>query len=66
MAEAKKQFVNELEAERLAREHIQNYMNACNCQTVDDAKRASQKLVAVAFDCMDKIHNGKAQRLPTH
>jgi len=56
-------FVNQKEAEELARKHIQNYLNECNCQNVEHAKLASQKMVAVAMDCMEKIHNGQAVKL---
>jgi len=56
-------FVSQKEAEKLAVKHIQNYLNECNCQTLGDAKLASQKMVAVAMDCMHKIHNGKSEKL---
>lgn len=62
----KKKFVSQEEAEVLAHKHIENYLNECNLQSIDDAKLASQKLVAVALDCMDQINNGTAEKLAVH
>ena len=56
-------FVSELEAEKLAKKHIENFMNECNLQSVDDAKLAIQKMVAVSYNFMETIHKGKAEKL---
>jgi len=56
-------FVDQKKAEELAVKHIQNYLNECNCQSLEHAKLASQKMVAVAVDCMNKVHNGKSVKL---
>lgn len=42
------QMVTPKEAEELAQKAIQNYLNACHLQTVEDAGNALMKLVSVA------------------
>lgn len=61
-----KGFVTEEEAQKLAKEHIENYMNACNCQNIEDAKLASQKMLAVAYECFDVVNNGHAEQISKH
>ena len=41
-------MVTQAEAELLAKDAIQNYLNACRLQTVEDAGNALMKLVSVA------------------
>lgn len=41
-------MVNQQEAEKLATDAIQNYLNACGLDTVEDASNALMKLVSVA------------------
>lgn len=41
-------MVNQKEAETLAQKHIQDYLNACNLDTPQDAGNALMKLCSVA------------------
>lgn len=52
----KSEFVTEDEAEELALKHIENYMADCHCQSDDNLRLASQKMLAMAFACMEKTH----------
>jgi hypothetical protein len=56
-------FVNEIEAERLARKTIEQYLNDCHCQSIDDAKKAVQKMLAVAKGAFDAIHYGQIEKI---
>ena len=60
------EFVTEEEAQKLAKEHIENYMNACNCQSIEDAKLASQKMLAVAYECFEVVNKGHAEPVSKH
>ncbi|EGS66956.1 MULTISPECIES: hypothetical protein [Vibrio] len=59
-------FVTEKQAEALAAKHIENYLNECNCQTVDDAKKAAAKMLAVAINHFETIQTGSVEKLPIH
>lgn len=48
-------MVTPAEAERLAREAVQNYANACNLQTPEDAGNALMKLVSVTAMTMSAL-----------
>ncbi|MGJ7544594.1 hypothetical protein [Variovorax sp. LT1R16] len=48
-------MVTPAEAERLARDAVQNYANACNLQTTEDAGNALMKLVSVAGITMSAL-----------
>ena len=41
-------MVTQQEAEELARKHMQDYLNACGLETVEDAGNALMKLCSVA------------------
>jgi hypothetical protein len=51
----------ELEVEKLAQKHCENFMNECALKNMDEAKLASQKLTAVAYDLMKAVHEGKSE-----
>ncbi len=51
------EFVNQLKAEKLARFYLERYVDACNCQSVDDARLAVQKMLAVAVDAFNTVHD---------
>jgi len=50
-------FVSEKEAEDLAEKHIAAFIDECRCQTVDDVKLASQKLLAVTTNVFELLHS---------
>lgn len=50
-------FVSEVEAEALAKKHIENYINDCHCHDVDDVRRATQKMLAVAMEAFELLHS---------
>lgn len=51
----------EEEIEKLAGKHLENFMNACELKSIEEAKLCSQKVVAVAFDLMNAVHEGKSE-----
>lgn len=51
-------FLNEQESEKLAHKMCEDYMTKCNCKDMNDAKLASQKLLAVANDLVETLHDG--------
>jgi len=57
----KHEFVTEAEAEELALKHIENYMADCHCQSDDNLRLASQKMLAMAFAWMEKAHKLTAE-----
>ena len=67
-------FVTEKQAEALAKKHIENYLNECNCQTIDDAKKAAAKMLGMAaakmlgmaIHCFETVQDGTAEKLPVH
>ncbi|HHC6496760.1 TPA: hypothetical protein ACN36B_004380 [Vibrio parahaemolyticus] len=59
-------FVTEKQAEALAKKHIENYLNECNCQTIDDAKKAAAKMLGMAIHCFETVKDGTAEKLPVH
>lgn len=59
-------FVTEKQAEALAKKHIENYLNECNCQTIDDAKKAAAKILGMAIHCFETVQDGTAEKLPVH
>jgi len=50
-------FVNEKEAELIAKKCLEDYMNKCKCQNLEDVKRASEKMCAMANDFMETVHS---------
>lgn len=53
-----KKFVTELEAESLAKKHLEAYLNECNCQSKEDALRAIEKMVGMGMHAHDVVENG--------
>jgi len=51
-------MVSEEEAEKLAKIACEKYMTDCNLQNIEDAKLAAQKMLAVAHDLFDTMHDG--------
>lgn len=52
-------MVTEEEAEKLAKEACERYMTDCNLKNLDDAKLAAQKMLAVANDLFEMVHEGE-------
>ena len=61
LTEDTQNMVTEKEAEDLAKKFCEDYMTACNLRSIDDAKLASQKMLAVAHDLFETMHNGNVQ-----
>jgi hypothetical protein len=58
-------MVTQQEAEKLAQKHIQDYLNACGLDTVQDAGNALMKLLSVAgvIMCATVGHKEAVERL---
>lgn len=52
-----KPFLTEEDAGVLAKSTVEGYMNNCNCKTMEDTRKASQKLVATAMELMEILHS---------
>lgn len=61
LTEDTQNMVTEKEAEALAKKACEDYMTACNLKSIDDAKLASQKMLAMANDLFETMHSGKVQ-----
>jgi len=46
-----------------AHKAITDYVNAQNCQTVDDVKKAIGALIGMATHALDLVTNGKSEKL---
>lgn len=58
-------MISQAEAEDLARKHLQEYVNACNCNTTEDVGNVLMKLVSVAGIAMIAVegHETAVSRL---
>ncbi len=54
-------MVTEKEAEKLAIKACERYMTDCNLKNRDDAKLAAQKMLAVANDLFEVVHEGESK-----
>lgn len=52
-------FVNEKEAEKLAKEGLEKYVNACRPQSRTDAILAIQKMIGVAVHALNLVQTGR-------
>jgi len=52
-------MVSEKEAEALAKKACEDYITNCNLQTTDEAKLASQKMLALANELFKTMHDQK-------
>ena len=51
-------MVSEKEAEDLAKKACEEYMTKCNLQNIEDAKLAAQKMLAIANELFETMHDG--------
>lgn len=58
-----KKFATPLEAENLAIKHIENYINECNCQSLDDAKVASKIMLVAAMSTLENMADGNFKKV---
>ncbi len=56
-------FVSELEAEVLAKKHLENYVNECRCQSKVDVLLAIQKMLAVSLSAHDVVEHGRSETI---
>lgn len=51
-------FVTEVEAELLAKKHLEAFVAECRCQNKQDILRAIEKMVGVGMHAHDVVENG--------
>ena len=56
-------FVNELEVEVLAKKHLENYVNECQCQSKFDVLLAIQKMMAVSLSAREVVEHGRSETI---
>jgi hypothetical protein len=54
-------MVSETQVEVLARKSCEDFMTACNLQNIEQAKLASQKMLAMAKELFDTMNDGNLQ-----
>ena len=50
-------MLNETECEALAKKACEGYMNKCDLKNLDEARLASQKMLAMAEDLFKTLHD---------
>lgn len=53
-----KQFVTESEAEKLAKKHLEAFVNECHCQSNTDVMMAIQKMMGVSLNAHQAVKTG--------
>lgn len=59
MAKPKK-FVTEAEAEKLAKKHLEAFVNECHCQSNTDVMMAIQKMMGVSLHAHQVVQFGRS------
>lgn len=52
------QFVTEAEAEKLAKKHLEAFVNECHCQSNTDVMMAIQKMMGVSLHAHQVVKTG--------
>lgn len=52
-------FVSESEAEKLAFQNLEKFINECRCKNENDVSKAIQKMIAVSLLAIDLVENGE-------
>ncbi|WP_339023774.1 hypothetical protein [Aeromonas salmonicida] len=55
-----KQFVTEVEAEKLAKKHLEAFVNECHCQSNTDVMMAIQKMMGVSLCAHQLVQTGRS------